>query len=84
MTTKDYAIGALPLPRQLPKHPTSGCTGIITEMKREWCPVKIKLDDINYRKPKIANNSTSKKKNEAKVYLNMGVEITAVKRQKKL
>ena len=78
--TKDYAIkGALPLPKQRTKHLASGRVGATADMKRKWYQVKIKLDEINDSKSKMADISTYSNKNEAKVDQGEGVEITAVK-----
>ena len=48
-------------------------------MKRQWYQVKIKLDEINEAKSKMADIPICSKKNETKVDRGKGVEITAVK-----
>ena len=62
-TIKDYVIkGVLPLPGQPTKHPASGCFGTTADTKTQWYRVKIKLDEINNTKSKMANISTCSKK----------------------
>ena len=67
-TTKDYVIkGALPLPSKPTKHPASGRVGATADLKKQWYRVKIKLDEINETKSKMADIPIcSKKKKKLK------------------
>ena len=84
-TTKDYVVkGDLPLPRQPTKHLASGRVGATADMKRQWYQVKIKLDEINETKSKMADIPICSKKNETKIDWSKGFEITVVKPPKNI
>ena len=84
-TTKDYIVkGDLPLPRQPTKHLASGRVGATADMKRQCYQVKIKLDEINETKSKMADIPICSKKNETKIDWSKGFEITVVKPPKNI
>ena len=84
-TTKDYVVkGDLPLPRQPTKHLASGRVDATADMKRQWYQVKIKLDEINETKSKMADIPICSKKNETKIDWSKGFEITVVKPPKNI